>query len=265
MPSNQEQLAARAAAPRPRGGGKNVVELLNSMQGEIARALPKHLDADRLVRIATTEIRRTPKLADCDAMTLLGAIMMSAQTGLEPGPLGHCYLVPYKRDCTWILGYKGILELARRSGRIQSIIARAVYSNDEFSFEYGLDEQLHHRPAMEGERGDLVAVYGIAKYLDGGHTMLVMSRADIDKRRERSAAKTSGPWVTDYEPMALKTVVRAMAPWLPLTIEAAEAISSDESVIRYDTDLAATVVADPRPAIEAVAEPQPEPGRESES
>lgn len=246
MTSNQDQLAQRIVTPA-KPGQKTIWQLIESQKDQIARALPRHLDADRLTRIALTEVRRTPKLADCDAATLLGAVMMCAQTGLEPGPLGHCYLVPYGRECTWILGYKGVLELARRSGRIQSIIARTVHDHDDFSFEYGLDEQLHHRPAMDGERGVPVAFYGIAKYADGGHTMLVMSKDDIDRRRGRSAAakSKSGPWETDYEAMALKTVVRAMAPWLPLSIEAAEAVASDERTIRFDADIAAPVAADP--------------------
>lgn len=257
--SNQEALAQRTAAPA-KPGQKTIWQLIESQKDQIARALPRHLDADRLTRIALTEVRRTPKLADCDASTLLGAVMMCAQTGLEPGPLGHCYLVPYGRECTWILGYKGIIQLARRSGEIETIIARTVHENDDFDFAYGDDEHIRHRPTLDGERGPAVAVYGVARYLSGGKTLWVMSRDDIEKRRGRSAAakNKSGPWETDWDAMARKTVIRAMAPFLPLTIEAAEAVASDERTIRFDPDIAAPVAADPTPALEAAPEPDEE-------
>jgi recombination protein RecT len=167
--------------------------------------------------------------------------MLSAQTGLEPGPLGHVYFVPRKIkgqwECQWLLGYKGIIDLARRSGQLQSIEAREVCERDDFDYAYGLDERLHHRPSDDGDRGPLTHVYGIAKFVAGGHYFVVMGRADIELARARSDAFKAGfgPWVTDFAAMARKTVIRRMAPYLPLSAEVANMIAHDETVNKSTT------------------------------
>jgi len=227
-----------------------IAELIDRQRSEIARALPKHMNADRLARIATTVIKTTPKLLECSAPSLLGALMLSAQTGMEPGPLGHAYFVPRwnkhtgANECQWMLGYKGIIELARRSGQLTSIEAREVCERDEFRYSYGLDERLEHQPYMGGERGPIVAVWGLAKFKDGGHYFLVMSKADIDaaKGRSDSAKRGFGPWISDYAAMARKTVIRRMAPYLPLSPEQAGVIAQDESV---HTTISADMASEP--------------------
>lgn len=231
-------LAERATsqAVEPASKRKTIADVIKAQSAEIARALPKHMDAERLARIALTTIKTTPKLLECTQESLLGALMLSAQTGLEPGPLGHVYFVPRKikgvQECQWMLGYKGIIELARRSGEILSIEAREVCQRDEFRYSYGLDEELHHRPFMDGDRGPLVAVWGLAKFKDGGHYFVVLSRADVDLAMSRSDSAKSGfgPWKTDYSAMARKTAIRRMAPYLPLSPEQAGAIAQDETV-----------------------------------
>jgi recombination protein RecT len=244
-----KDLATRVAdkassAPATQGGGapKTIYQLIEEMKGEIARALPRHMNPDRIARIAVTTIRQNPKLLQCESASLLGALMLSAQLGLEPGPLGHCYFVPFKNgrrsreehrdvyEVQWMLGYKGIIDLARRSGNISTIFARDVCEHDLFEFEYGLDERLVHKPKMDGDRGALIAVYGVARFTDGGHFMLVMSKADVEKHRGRSKSKDDGPWVTDYDAMARKTVIRAMQAFLPMSPELAGALSHDETV-----------------------------------
>lgn len=205
-------------------------DLLERQKTEIARALPKAMDADRLTRIALTVIRTTPALMRCKPESLLGAVMTSAQLGLEPGPLGHAYLVPFKDEVTFIIGYKGLIELARRSGNIESLVAREVFEADDFEVEYGLEDRLYHKPLIRGDRGKVIAYYAVAKYVGGGHTFLVMSRDDVEKHRAKSAAKNSGPWRDHYDEMAKKTCVRALSKYLPLSVEAARAIAQDESV-----------------------------------
>lgn len=213
-----------------------IAQLIDRQRSEIARALPQHMDADRLARIATTVIKTTPKLMECSAPSLLGALMLSAQTGLEPGPLGHVYFVPRRNrgqmECQWQLGYRGIIELARRSGNLKSIEAREVCANDHFTFRYGLDEKLEHEPYMDGDRGDIVAFWGLAQFVDGGHYFLVMSKADVDAARARSASGQNGPWVTDYAAMGRKTVIRRMMPFLPLASEQASVLARDEGITR---------------------------------
>lgn len=245
-----------AVANTGEGGGQpTIAALIKAQEHEIARALPSTgITPERFTRIVLTEIRKNPKLAQCEPQSLLGSMMVAAQLGVEVGGhLGQAYLVPYKRECTLILGYKGILALARRSGTIVSIVARAVHERDEFTYEYGLNETLVHRPAL-GERGPAIAYYGVAKFTDGGHLIHVMSKSDIDARRKRSKASGDGPWVTDYDAMACKTVIRAMAPFLPLTTEVQRGIALDETTgpatIDFDLDDLA-VDADPDPELPA--------------
>jgi phage RecT family recombinase len=193
----------------------------------------------RMLMVAANELRNSEALAECTRASFLAALMHAAHLRLEVGgALGHFYLVPFKntrlgiREVVPILGYRGIIVLARRSRELSSIAARAVYSNDFFEWEYGLEDKLVHRPKLDGERGNIVAFYGVARFTNGGVQPLVMSRAEVDKFRKRAKASESGPWVTDYEAMGCKTVVRRMEPFLPLTNEAAGAIQEDEAAER---------------------------------
>lgn len=209
---------------------------------QIALALPKHMTADRLARIALTEVRKTPALGRCDQASFLGAIMQCAQLGLEPGgALGHAYLLPFenrKRQITevqFIVGYRGMIDLARRSGQILSLEARAVYAADKFHVALGLNPDLTHEPDWEAaDRGPLRFVYAVAKLKDGGTQFEVMSRAEIERVRAKSRAGQSGPWVDHFEEMAKKTVIRRLFKYLPVSIELASAVEQDE---RVDIDL----------------------------
>lgn len=226
-----DKLAVRAADNGvDKAQAPTIRDLLERQKPEIARALPSTMDADRLTRIALTVIRTSPGLMKCKPESLLGAVMTAAQLGLEPGPLGHAYLVPFKDEVTFIVGYRGLIELARRSGNIESLVAREVYEGDEFEVEYGLEDRLVHKPRLFGDRGQVIAYYAVARYVGGGHTFLVMSRGDVEKHRAKSAAKNGGPWRDHYDEMAKKTCVRALAKYLPLSVEAARAIQHDESV-----------------------------------
>lgn len=212
------------------------------IKAQMALALPKHMTADRLARIATTEIRKVPKLASCDQASLLGAIMQCAQLGLEPGgALGHAYLIPFDKrqkvngrwetvstEAQLIIGYRGMIDLARRSGQILSISARTVHTNDKFSYSYGLEETLEHLPCETGDRGELTHVYAVARLKDGGVQFEVMSRADIEKVRALSKAGSSGPWVDHFDEMAKKTVIRRLFKYLPVSIEMQKAVVMDE-------------------------------------
>ena len=219
----------------------DMAALLNNpkIKQQMALALPRHVTADRLARVALTELRRNPSLMKCDQMSLLGAIMTCAQLGLEPGgPLGHAYLVPFdnRRDgrveVQFIIGYRGMIDLARRSGQIQSIEARAVYEGDQFDVRFGLDSNLSHVPDFENpnrtQPDKLRFVYAVAKLKDGGVQFEVMSRREIEAARAQSRAATSGPWQTHYEAMALKTVIRRLFKYLPISIELATAVEQDE-------------------------------------
>ncbi|CAI1208308.1 P33 [Serratia entomophila] len=212
------------------------------IKAQMALALPRHMTADRLARIATTEIRKVPKLGSCDQASFLGAIMQCAQLGLEPGgALGHAYLLPFDKrqkvngrwetvstEAQLIIGYRGMIDLARRSGQILSISARTVHVNDKFSYAYGLQETLEHVPSETGDRGELTHVYSVARLRDGGVQFEVMSRADVEKVRATSKAGGNGPWVDHFDEMAKKTVIRRLFKYLPVSIEMQRAVVIDE-------------------------------------
>lgn len=235
------QLAQRAAAgegkPLAKKPEDTIREYLARMAPEIRRALPKHMDPDRLARIALTTIRTTPKLLDCNVQSLLAAVMQSAQLGLEPGLLGHCYIIPYGKEAQFIIGYRGMIDLARRSGNIESIQAHEVYANDFFRLEYGLEDTLKHIPWHLREDkevdkpGDFRGCYMVAKFVGGGHHIHYMPKSEIEDHKRRSKAAGNGPWVTDYIEMAKKTVVRSAWKWLPISVEIMrQTQAADESV-----------------------------------
>jgi recombination protein RecT len=208
------------------------------IKNQIALALPRHLTPDRLLRIALTEIRKTPKLAECSQSSLLAAIFSCAQLGLEPGgSLGHAYLVPYGREVQFQIGYRGMIELARRSGQVESIEAHAVYEGDEFTAAFGLRSDLQHVPNWDDptrtDDGKLLFAYAVAHLKGSDRPQFeVMSRAEIDAIRKRSRSGSSGPWQTDFAAMALKTVTRRLFKWLPVSIELSQAVTLDEAADR---------------------------------
>lgn len=237
-----EQLKAAAGAKVPAKpiGERTLADLMSDakIKAQMALALPKHLNADRLARIAMTEMRRVPALAKTSPESFLGAIMQCAQLGLEPSNgLGHAYLIPFgngkdskgRANVQLIIGYRGMIDLARRSGQILSISARAVYEHDDFSYEYGLHEDLKHVPFEGGDAGVLTHVYAVARLKDGGVQFEVMSRKQIEAVRAQSKAANSGPWVTHFEEMAKKTVIRRLFKYLPVSIEMQQATVLDEA------------------------------------
>ena len=215
-------------------GQTEIQTLLNKMKDEFRKVLPETIKPDRLIRIALTEMRMNPRLFDASKESLLGALMVSAQLGLEPGALGYCYLVPYQNKKTgqleiqFQLGYKGILELVRRSGQVENIEARVVYEKDKFDFEYGLNPKLTHKPALK-ERGKPVAVYAIARFKSGATAFDIMSVDEIEAIKKRSKSPDYGPWQTDWEAMAKKVVIKRLCKYLPLSVDVQRGLAVDET------------------------------------
>ncbi len=216
--------------------GKAIAALLQNHKEQIALALPKHLTADRMARIALTEVRKNGKLAKANAISLFGAVIQAAQLGLEPGStMGHCYLVPFKGEVNLVIGYRGMIDLARRSGQVISIAAHVVYANDQFSYKYGLNEDLHHVPAEDG-RVEPRHVYAVARLVGGGVQFRVMTwtacMAVRDKSEGYQAFKQgrirSNPWDSHPEEMAKKTVIRRLFKYLPVSVEIQRAVALDE-------------------------------------
>ena len=245
-PMQRQQSAGRAAPAS--GQIATIDDLLKKHGPEIALALPQHVTPERLLRIALSEVRRNPRLAQCNAASLLGAIFTCAQLGLElGGALGHCYLIPYGSECQFQIGYKGMIDLARRSGQILSLSARAVYENDHFEFCYGLHEDLIHRPAV-GSRGELTHTYAVANLKDGGVQFEVMDRVELENVRDGSQGyqtarrynKSDTPWISSFDEMCRKTVIRRLFKYLPVSVEVAKAANLDEHADRgqrQETDI----------------------------
>lgn len=241
MNTTDKLATALGQAPAPvkapaRVASKNpIINMLVSdrFKKQMALALPKSLTADRLTRIVLTEFRKTPALLSCDRESLFGAVLQCAALGLEPGSaLGHCYLLPYGKTCQLIIGYRGMIDLARRSGQILSLCAYCVHEADEFHYELGLHPDVRHIPAATAVRGPVTYVYAVAALKDGGVQFEVLSRAEIEAVRKSSRAGTRGPWVDHWEEMAKKTVIRRLFKYLPVSIEAARATEIDEKADR---------------------------------
>lgn len=241
---------------------KSFPAMLEKYKGEIARALPQHMNADRMARIALTAFRQNPGLANCDPRSVFGAVVQSSQLGLEIGLMGEAFLVPFSKSVkdgagNWIKvseaqlipGYTGLIKLARNSGLVKDIYAHEVRQKDKFQIVQGLDRSLVHEPlskdgfpADEDERGPLTGFYAVAVFKDGTTSFITMSVKKVNSIRDKSqgyiaacaAAKkynkaNSSPWVTDYEAMGLKTVIRALCKWMPKSPELAAAVALEDA------------------------------------
>lgn len=226
--------------------------LIQNASKELGRALPAHLSADRLVRIALTSIRLTPDLSKCTSESFLGSLFVLAQLGLEP-VAGRAYLIPFNnrrkvgnewksfKEVQAIIGYKGYIDLFYRHESSLSIDVQTVHENDVFDYQHGTDAYLKHKPAMKN-RGEVTAFYAIAKLKGGGHLFSVMS-ADDAREHGKSHSKTydkqnekfydGTPWAKEFESMAKKTVIIQLAKLLPLSIELQRAIGVDETSRDY--------------------------------
>lgn len=227
--------------------------LLDSAKEQFAIALPRHLSVDKLLRMSVTVLMKNEDLLRCTAESVVGAVMECAQLGLYPDNtiLGHAYLVPFNvkiktadgpkwiKRCQLIPGYRGLLDLCRRSGATQWIDAFPVFDGDQFDYAYGTDPFIKHKPVhpqptieedghLTWEDPNLTFVYAIGKLENGDLRFRVMSVRDVEKIRAKSRAADKGPWVTDYPAMALKTVLRQWCKYIPMSPEITRAVSLDE-------------------------------------
>lgn len=204
-------------------------DLIIRMKDQFALALPKHMTPDRFTRVVLTTINKTPKLSECTRESLLACLMDCSALGIEPDNR-MAYLIPYGNQCTLVIGYKALVALARRSGEISDIHADVVCANDQFEYSFGSEGKLIHKPKL-GDRGDVVAAYSFAKLKDGSCSYEVMDLEEISAIKNRSKASKSGPWVTDFNEMAKKTVFRRHSKWLPVSSEKMqEALEKDFDV-----------------------------------
>lgn len=262
---------------------------------QLAAVAAKHMNPDRMMRVVASAIRTTPKLQQCEPLSFLGALMQCASLGLEPNTiLGHAYLIPFDKkekdengkwrvvrtDVQLIVGYKGLIDLARRSGHITSLSANIHYDDDElWEYEEGTEARLRHRPGpLSGKK---LHAYAIAKFKDGGHAYVVLPWSHVMKIRDGSqgwqtAVKfgkaAESPWGKHEDEMAKKTAIRALAKYLPLSVELMDAMSVDDARADYrafamdpSTGIAPTEGDYPDgDEIEAEAEEEPAPRKQVE-
>lgn len=231
---------------------KDLRTLIRDATTELSLALPEHMRPERLVRIALTLIRQTPKLAECTPESFLGALFTAAQLGIEP-IAGRAYLLPFynskkKPDGSWhkvleaqfVMGYKGLSELFYRHDKAVMLSWGVVKSNDEFSYAYGTEAYLRHKPSLK-DRGDTLAYYVMAD-VGKAKPFMVMTLDEclehgrkhsktFDKKKEEFYADS--PWATNTDAMCLKTVLIQLGKVLPLSFELQHAIEQDETSREY--------------------------------
>lgn len=224
---------------------KTIKDYIRAMEGEIAKALPSVMTPERFTRITLSALSSNPDLQGTTPASFLGAMMTAAQLGLEPNtPLGQAYLIPYKNkgtlECQFQLGYRGMIDLAYRSGEVQIIQAHIVYANDKFDFSFGIDPKLNHVPAL-GERGEATHVYAMFRTKDGGYGFDVMTIDDVRRhaaKYSKSYSSSYSPWNTNFEEMAKKTVLKRVLKYAPLKSDFARAVAADGSIkTEIDSDM----------------------------
>lgn len=236
---------ASAPAPRPNSNLATVQSLLEKYKGQIAVALPKHMTAERMIRVALTAVSQTPKLLECNPYTLCGSIVQASIMGLEPNSnLGEAFLVPYWNkkanggrggyDCQLQIGYKGHVKLARNSSEIAMVDAQPVHENDDFDAEKGDTPYLRHKWAKTGSRGKIIGYWAGFKTKDGAFSFeywpldQIMDHADRYSKSKDKNGKLYGPWVESPDWMCRKTVLIQALKLAPKSVQVQTAISLDE-------------------------------------
>lgn len=251
MTAKTGQAPAAAIVPqRPintgddaRGAYDAVMAAIERDRDKLVRSLAAvNIAPERFLTVVDQALRRNPDLLRCTPSSILKALLDAAELGLVPsGLVGQAYLVPYRnkrtgrQEAQLIPGYRGLIDLVRRSGELRSIEARTVRQNDEFDIVFGTDGRVFHRPYINRDRevvvlddgittvekdgGTFIGVYLIAELAFGRHVEW-MSYAEVEAVRSRSKAASSGPWVSDWSEMAKKTVTRRGVKYLPLSIDA---------------------------------------------
>lgn len=233
----------------------------NSLKDQVARVLPTHLKPERFIRVSITATTRNPKLLECTPASFFKCLLDLSALGLEPdGRRAH--LIPYGKECTLIIDWKGLAELAMRSGIVSVLHADVVCENDVFDYDRG--ELKTHKVDYRKDRGAIYAVYALCKFKDGNEKCDVMSIAEVNAIRKRSRSGNNGPWVTDFNEMAKKTVFRRLSKWLPLSAEFRDALDTESDPIDITPEkMVATIgTVKPRgelPTIDITPDPEPEP------
>jgi len=222
-----------------KGGLQQLFETDRMMEA-IKSILPKHITPERVLKMALVAASRSPKLYQCTIESWTQALMRSSELGLDcSGTLGQAYIIPFYNntnnvnayEATFMPGYRGLIELARRSGQVSNIDVHNVYAKDKFRLVFGTDQVLEHEPYLGDEDpGNHVVTYMVVTLKDGSKQIEVMTNKEIDKVRNFSKAKNSGPWITWPGEMQRKTVVKRGLKYVPMSSELEKALLYDNEV-----------------------------------
>lgn len=199
---------------------------MGKLKGQMTLALPKHMNADRMTRLALTAFSTNPDLQLCTHESIAGSIMVAAQMGLEPGVNGQGYLIPYKGRCTFVPGWKGIVDIANRSGR-SSVWTGAVFIGDEFDYAMGDRPFITHKPGRSlGNADDLLYVYAVGRVRDSEWPIIeVWSMEKIWAHRNHyNKVGTRHYSFENPEMYARKVPLLQVLKYMPSSIELATAI-----------------------------------------
>jgi len=239
---------AKGNYPAKQGTGLTVGDkatlrgLMESMKDSLRDVLPRHITPERVLKMALVAASRQPKLFECSRESFVKAVLQSAELGLDcSGNLGSAYLVPFfnkktrMTEATFIPGYRGLIDLARRSGQVARIEAHLIHERDDYSVEFGTEPKLTHIPTLTGDPGPVVAAYMVAELGGGAKQVEVMTRAELDGiKARRQGRRISGRGVTDEGEMQRKSVVRRGVKYLPLSPEKASDLAK---ALEYDGDI----------------------------
>ncbi|SEN73287.1 recombinase RecT [Nitrosomonas marina] len=209
---------------------KNFPAMLDQFKSEIARALPKHLNPDRMARIALTAFRRTPKLGDCDPRSVFAAVIQASQLGLEPDTLGRSYLIPYGKECQFVPGWKGLVDLSNRSGNCTTWTG-AVFDGDHFEYALGDRPFVTHKPGDEFDVDLLTHVYAIGRVKGAEWPVIeVWPVSRVKKHRDRYSKVGKRHYsFENFEMYARKVVLLQVLKYMPASAEMSAAISLNDA------------------------------------
>ena len=223
----------------PKSEIKSVGDLIKSesFKVEIQKAAPKHIDADQLLRVAWTSIRKNPKLSECTVSSMASSLLEISSMGLKAdGVIGEAYLVPFANkkkgtvECTPMIGFRGLMKLARNGGEVVTITADEVYTCDKFKITKGTEQSIKHEPDYNHKDrtpDNVIGVYAVATLKSGEKQFDYMSRSDIERIRKMSRGKDAEPWTLHWVEMAKKTVIRRLCKMLPLSSDIMKFIGDD--------------------------------------
>jgi recombination protein RecT len=231
------------------GPAMRVKQALERKAADLAAVLPRHMTPEKQIQVVTTLVYRTPKLQECDPLSIVAAVMEASELGLSLSrSSGEAYLVPYWNkgagcnEAQFQPGYRGLVKLAYQSGAIAYAQARLVRPGDEFSVVYDPDLVFRHAPRFPAE-GEPDQVYAIVKLANGERMVEVMTLGEVERVRARSKSKDSGPWVTDYDEMAKKTPLKRLMKVVPRSVELDRALEADDR--QYEDGPRSVVTAPP--------------------